>query len=574
MKDLNISYKIMGMVGILLLLMAVSAGYGILKINHVGKELQAIAEEDIPLTEAVTEITVNQLEQSIWFERALRFGEVLAAKETAAKGLKHAKEKFDAHTHKVNDIFNTAEELAQHVIDSAHDQKTRETFEGIHAKLTVIDKHHKEYEDHAHEVFDLIKAGNLHAAETLAEKVEAEEEKLDHELEAFLKHIEAFTHEAALKAEKDEQAAFRGMVLLTMVSLVAGSVLGFLLTIAITRPIKKGVVFAQAMADGDLTQTLDVDQNDEIGVLAKALNHMASNLRAMFKKTADGVSTLTASSTELSAISEQMAAGAEQTSGKSNQVAAAAEEMSTTMNSVAAASEQASTNVQMVAAAAEQMSATINEIAGNTEKGRSVTGDAVQQAKDVSTRVAELGKAALDVGKVTETINEISEQTNLLALNATIEAARAGEAGKGFAVVANEIKDLAKQTAEATGDIRAKIESIQGSTRGAVTEIEQIETVISDINNIVATIATAVEEQSASTKEIASNVNQAAQGIQDVNENVAQSSTVSTDIAKDVTEVNQAAKEMADGSHQLNTSATDLSKLAEQLKAMVSQFTI
>ena len=136
-----------------------------------------------------------------------------------------------------------------------------------------------------------------------------------------------------------------------------------------------------------------------------------------------------------------MAAGSEQTSGKSNQVAAAAEEMSANMNSVAAASEQASTNVQMVAAASEQMSATINEIAGNTEKGRSITGDAVHQAKNVSARVAELGKAAVDVGKVTETINEISEQTNLLALNATIEAARAGEAGKGFAVVASEVTD-------------------------------------------------------------------------------------------------------------------------------------
>ena len=83
MKDVNISFKIMGMVGVLLLLMAISAAYGILKINHVGNELHAIAEEDIPLTEAVTEITVNQLEQAIWFERALRYGEVLAANEMA-----------------------------------------------------------------------------------------------------------------------------------------------------------------------------------------------------------------------------------------------------------------------------------------------------------------------------------------------------------------------------------------------------------------------------------------------------------------------------------------------------------
>jgi methyl-accepting chemotaxis protein len=159
-----------------------------------------------------------------------------------------------------------------------------------------------------------------------------------------------------------------------------------------------------------------------------------------------------------------------------------------------------------------------------------------------------------------------------LALNATIEAARAGEAGKGFAVVANEIKELAKQTAHATLDIRKKIEGIQSTTDGTVAEINKIGQVISDINEIVGIIATAVEEQSTSTKEIAGNVNQAAQGIQDVNENVAHSSTVSSEIAKDVVEVNQAAAEMATGSSQVNKSAARLSKLAGQLKAMVDQY--
>jgi methyl-accepting chemotaxis protein len=574
LKDITIGSKIMGMVGILLLLTAICAGYGILKLGHVGEEIKEIAEQDIPLTEAITEITINQLEQAIWFERALRFGEVLAAKDASVEGLKHAKTEFDDHTNKVNTIVKDAQKIAHGAMESASNQETRQQFEKINTQLVAIDKHHKAFEEHAHQAFTLIEKGDLHAAEALAEKVEAEEEKLDHELEAFLKYVETFTHESALKAERDEHSAFTGMVIMTVTSLIVGLAMGFLLTLAITRPIKKGVVFANAMADGDLTQTLDVDQRDEIGVLAMALNQMAVNLRAMFKKTADGVSTLTASSTELSAISEQMAAGAEQTSGKSNQVAAAAEEMSANMNSVAAASEQASTNVQMVAAASEQMSATINEIAGNTEKGRMITGNAVNQAKNVSTRVAELGKAAVDVGKVTETINDISEQTNLLALNATIEAARAGEAGKEFAVVANEIKELAKQTAVATQDIRLKIEGIQSSTEGTVTEISQIEKVIADINEIVSTIATAVEEQSVSTKEIASNVNQAAQGIQDVNENVAQSSTVSASIAKDVVEVNQAAKEMADGTLQINSTAEELSKLAEELKAMVDQYKV
>jgi len=220
------------------------------------------------------------------------------------------------------------------------------------------------------------------------------------------------------------------------------------------------------------------------------------------------------------------------------------------------------------------MTSVIKEIAQNTEKARTVTGEAVSEAAETSEKVDELGRAANEIGKVTETITEISEQTNLLALNATIEAARAGEAGKGFAVVANEIKDLAKQTAEATGEIRKKIEGIQTSTKGTVIHIKQITKVINNVNEIVATIATAVEEQSVTTREIADNVTQASQGLGEITENVAQSSSVADEIAKDIADVNQTSGEMSNTSSQVNTSAEDLSKEAEQLMGMVGQFQV
>ena len=103
-------------------------------------------------------------------------------------------------------------------------------------------------------------------------------------------------------------------------------------------------------------------------------------------------------------------------------------------------------------------------------------------------------------------ITSIAQQTNLLALNATIEAARAGEAGKGFAVVANEVKELAKQTAKATGDISSKIEAIQANTKGSVAAIATISTIINKINEISGSIAGAVEEQNATTSEIGRHV--------------------------------------------------------------------
>jgi methyl-accepting chemotaxis protein len=353
-----------------------------------------------------------------------------------------------------------------------------------------------------------------------------------HQNNTFLA-MDKIVQKAIVKAEltsaEGEAVAKTGRIT-TLIGIAVGVglalILGFVLTRIITKPLFKGVELSKAMAAGDMTKTMDVDQKDEIGVLAKSLNEMANNLRLMITDIGIGVNSVDDSSNQLATISNQMSSGAENTAVRSSQVATAAEEMSANQNTVAAAMEQASVNINMVASATEEMHATITEIAQNSSRAKDITAKAVDQAQQASGRVDELGRAANEINKVTEAITEISEQTNLLALNATIEAARAGEAGKGFAVVANEIKDLARQTAAATLDIKTKIKGIQQATGLTVQEINEIRSVINDVDQIVATIATAVEEQAATTQEIAENVNQASSGITEVNENVAQSSTV------------------------------------------------
>lgn len=389
--------------------------------------------------------------------------------------------------------------------------------------------------------------------------------------------VEKVVQGANQTVEQGEKIAQKGLMITIagiVIGVVLALVLGFYLTIIITRPLSKGVELSRAMAEGDMTQSLDIDQKDEIGILAKALNEMARSLREIIKDINTGVVNVDSSANQLAAISNQMTAGAEETSSRSNQVATASEEMSANQNSIATAMEQATTNLNMVATAAEEMSATITEIAQNSTKAKDITNSAVTQSQKASDQIDELGKAADEINRVTEVITEISDQTNLLALNATIEAARAGEAGKGFAVVANEIKDLAKQTAEATLDIKTKIQGIQSATDITVKEINQISKVIGDVDKIVETIAVAVEEQTATTREIAENVSQASVGVNEVNENVAQSSTVAEQIATDINSVSKNAQDMNDASAQVNDSAGTLSTTASSLKNMIEKFTV
>ena len=324
------------------------------------------------------------------------------------------------------------------------------------------------------------------------------------------------------------------------------------------------------IADGDLR--VAIDANARPGSMLAVMGDVKKGLTEIAEDIFKGVESLTLSSAELAAVSERLGDAAGNASGKSNTVAAAAEEMSVNMNSVASASETTAENVNMVAAAAEEMTSTVGEIAQSTEKTRSFSLAAVERTRQASEKIDELGRAAQEVGKVTAVINEISEQTNLLALNATIEAARAGEAGKGFAVVANEIKELARQTAEATQDIRRIIEEIQGSTGATVEEIREVTSVIEEVSELITTVAAAIEEQTATTREIAGSVAQASHGIAEINENISQSSSVAGEISADIAEVSGLAGELTDSSAQVNNSAGDLGGLGERLKSIVLRF--
>jgi methyl-accepting chemotaxis protein len=361
------------------------------------------------------------------------------------------------------------------------------------------------------------------------------------------------------------------------IALLVACVISWFVARSIAKPLAVAVNHLDQIANGDVSRDVPPEQigrGDEIGLLAKSMQTMSASLRDVLKGIAEGVHVLSSSSTELTANASQMSDGSREASGKAHAVAAAAEEMTTNVVSVAAGMEQTTTNLSSVASATEQMTATIGEIAGNSEKARRITEEATRQAARISEQMNQLGAAAQLIGKVTETITEISSQTNLLALNATIEAARAGSAGKGFAVVANEIKELAQQTAAATEDIKGRIAGVQSSTAGGITEIEKISQVIHEVTDIVASIAAAIEEQSTVTKDIARNIAEASTGVRDANQRVSETSQATAEIAKEIAGVDHAAGQMADGSEQVKASVTELSRVAEQLQTTVGRFKV
>jgi methyl-accepting chemotaxis protein len=224
----------------------------------------------------------------------------------------------------------------------------------------------------------------------------------------------------------------------------------------------------------------------------------------------------------------------------------------------AASSNQASSSVGTVASATEQLTASIEEIGKQVTRSREIAEKADSEARRGSIVVEGLASGTQKIGEVVTLIQSIASQTNLLALNATIEAARAGEHGRGFAVVASEVKALANQTANATEEISAQIQSIQASTGEAVNAIQTFVGTIVEINEISAVIAGAVDQQTGATREIAGNVQQAATG--------------TSAVKGSIVGVTDAAKQSGLAASRLMEASNGLSSQAEALKLEVKGF--
>ncbi len=553
---MKISHKVFLLQSISIVMMIGVVAFGLSKLTLIGTEIGEIAQEDIPLVESLTAITISQLEQGIAMEKALRAGGV--PDHSGSAMVTEMRSRFEHMNGRIIEALAKGKSLAEHGSKSATKDESRQKMERVLNQLTSIDHEHQRYEQMVQEAFDLIEAGRAADAEEISFKAEQAATQLNKALEALQSEMETFTRQAVVTVDKHEHEAINGMIGITIISLVLGVAIGVWISAGIKRSLTHtNEIIRRIAANSDLSLRL-VEGKDELGEMGANFNQMMGQMGHTINDVASAAIQLAAASEELSAVTDQTKRGMNQQRIETEQVATAMNEMTASMHEVAH-------NASRVADA-------VTHATHETHSGTQIVGKSMQAMTDLSAEVRraadvieELANDSKNIGTVLDVIKAIAEQTNLLALNAAIEAARAGDQGRGFAVVADEVRTLAQRTQTSTAQIQSTIETLQTRAMQAVsvmmvgmkmassgvaqvetagTALSAISTAVTSINDMTFQIATAAEEQSA----------------------------VSAEINRSIVLINTGASEISTGADHTAIASRDIAHLATELQTLVSQF--
>ncbi len=346
------------------------------------------------------------------------------------------------------------------------------------------------------------------------------------------------------KAQKS--LIMKNILLAALIIVLVALLVSFQTKTFLTKPLGICLSAVDEVAKGNLNVKVDLNKKDEIGLLANGLNHMIESLKVLIAKVSEGTNDLEKAEKSLVVSAENLVNVSKDTHAKVENLAQANLENKERMVQLAGANEEITATVQNVAENVTNTVQMFNEVTNQIEKTTNI--------------IQALNKHFVKIEEVLGFISQIADQTNLLALNATIEAARAGEAGKGFAVVADEVKELAKQTAEATDRIVSTIHELRNLVDNSVSEVHQISELVYPVKEMTENVATAMEETTAAANEISQQAHQ-----------VLESTEYSLGLSEDI---KAATEEVLKATEASNEAAQKLHKVSQELRTMIRRFRV